>query len=280
MRLALSVRVAEAPRAKDRFTVAFEDLARRAAEAGFEGLSIRPSVVAIASPEARIEEVRRVLERHGLAASMVTGELSLALNDAGASAAVRNIEPHLDLAAKLGTARVRVMLHEAADIPHARRAAEAARARGLTLCHQTHWGSLCETVETSLETLTSVDSAGFALTFEPANLLAGEGDAGIDALPRLAPYLGNVYYQNLALDPASSTHFPTRARGPVGVRFLPLGDPAGIDPAPLVRALRAIEYRGWLTVHQPLLAGEAVETVIETAGRLFRRLLQRTQRTA
>ena len=55
---------------------------------------------------------------------------------------------------------------------------------------------------------------------------------------------------------------------------------AGIDPAPLVRALRAIEYRGWLTVHQPLLAGEAVETVIETAGRLFRRLLQRTQRTA
>ena len=119
----------------------------------------------------------------------------------------------------------------------------------------------------------AVASPGFALTFEPANLLAATGEPGIDALSRLAPHLANVYYQNLALDPHATTVFPTRARGPVGVRFLPLGDPAGIDPAPMVRALRAIDYRGWFTVHQPLLPGETAAEVVAEAGRLFAALL-------
>ena len=269
MRLALSVRIAEAPRSKEAIAIPFGRLARRAKAARFEGLSIRPSVLAVGASAERIAGIRNTLETHGLVASMVTGALSLATNDAAAPAALRDIEPHLELARALGATRVRVMLHEAADIPHARRAAGAAHALGVTLCHQIHWGSLCETVEEALRTARAIASPSFALTFEPANLLAATGDPGIEALPRLAPHLANVYYQNLALDPAATTVFPTRARGPVGVRFLPLGDPAGIDPAPTLRELRAIDYQGWLTVHQPLLPGEAVEDAVAKAGRLF-----------
>ncbi len=273
MRLALSVRIAEAPRSKTRIALPFDRLAQLAAEAGFEGLSLRPSVLDIDATADRGDEIRASLRAHDLACAMVTGALSIATNDGAATRALANIAPHLDLAEALGATRVRVMAHGDEDLAPARAAAAAARTRSLTLCHQIHWGSLCETVDQALATVAAVGSPGFRLTYEPANLLATSGDAGIDALPRLLPHLANVYYQNLALDPASTTVFQTRTRGAVGVRFLPLGDSAGIDPAPMVARLRDIGYRGWLTVHQPLLAGERVEDVIAEAGRRFRALL-------
>ena len=45
MKLSLSVRIAEAPRQKDRIAIPFAELAGIAADAGFEGLSLRASVV-------------------------------------------------------------------------------------------------------------------------------------------------------------------------------------------------------------------------------------------
>jgi sugar phosphate isomerase/epimerase len=277
VKLSLSVRIAEHPREKHRTAVPFEALAALAAAAGFEGLSLRASVVSVESPAERVAEVRRTLDRLGLAVSMVTGDLALAVNDANATRAIRNIGPYLDLAQALGADRLRVMLHGADDVAPAREAADLAAARGLVLCQQTHWGSLCETVEGTLATLAAVGRPAFRATYEPANLLAAGDDFGPAAIRRLAPYLDNVYYQNARLDPGSPTVFPTRARGSVGVRFVPLGAAGGIDPAPLVAALAAEGYDGWFTVHQPLLPGERVEAAVEAAARLFRPLIERVQ---
>ena len=273
MRLALSVRIAEQPRAKDRIAVPFAELARMAAGAGFEGLSLRASVVSVHAPPEAVEAVRAVVEREGLAVSMLTGDLPLAVNDAQATRAIRGIGPYLDLAEMLGTKLIRVMLHGANDLASARAAAERAAARGLTLCQQTHWGSLCETVDGALRTVSAVDRPGFRLTYEPANLLAC-GEDPEAAIAPLAPYLANVYYQNLRLDPGSPTAFPTRCRGPVGVCFIALDAAGGIDPAPLVANLAAAGYDGWLTVHQPLIDGESVAGAIAAAARRFRPLVE------
>lgn len=273
MKLSLSVRIAEAPRRKDVIALPFDELAAMAAGAGFHALSLRASVVSIHSTPERIAGVRAVLDRLGLAVSMVTGDLPLAANDSEATRAIRDISPYLDLAEALCSRLVRVMLHSQGDIAAAQRAADAAAARGLVLTHQTHWGTLFETVDEALATLAAVNRPNFAVTYEPANLLACGGVWGEEAIRRLAPHIANVYFQNLRPDPTSAVRFTSRRRGPVGVRYLPLGDAGGIAPAPLIEALREVGYAGWFTVHQPLLDGRTVAQAIDEAAAVFRQLL-------
>jgi sugar phosphate isomerase/epimerase len=249
--------------------VSIDVLAPRAAAAGFAGLSMRASVVDIHSPPDRVQQVRTLLDGTGLEVSMVTGDLALAVNNAEAPNALQRIAPYLDLAEGLGCSLLRVMMHHDDDVAFARRAADQAAERGMALSHQMHWGSMFETVDGALDVLARVGRPNFGVTYEPANLLACGEDYGPDAIERLAPYLRNAYFQNMRLDPESATLFPTRCKGPVAVRFLAIDDPSGIDPRPLVEALKQGGYQGWFSVHQPLLDGETVEDAIRAASDLF-----------
>ena len=272
MKLALSVRIAEPPRQKDVQAIALGELARLARQAGFEGLSIRASLVSVESSPAAVAEVRRALDAHQLEASMSTGDLALAANNQAAPASLRNIEPYLDLAAALGAPLVRVMLHEQADIEPARRAAELAHARGLTLCQQCHWGSLAETLEEAIALVAAVDHPAFKITYEPANLLAcGHRPQGAD-IALLGDALRNVYFQNIVLDAQSPIRFASRRRGSIGVRFVSLLEAGDVDIDAIARALIGTDYRGWFTVHQPLLPGQEVAAAITEAGEFAHRI--------
>lgn len=273
MRLSLSVRIAESPKRKDVAAVPVETVAACAKAAGFAGLSMRASVVGIDTPPARIAAVRALLDGLGLRTSMVTGDLPLAINNAEATGAIRDIAPYLDLAEAMGCDLVRVMLHNDSDIEDARRAADMAGERGIRLSHQMHWGSLFETVDGALAALKSIGRPNFGITYEPANLLACGEDYGPDAIARLAPHIFNAYFQNIRLVPGSSVTFATRCRGPVGVEFVSLDDPSGIDPAPLLAALRAEGYDGWVSIHQPLLDGDSVSATIDAAAVQFLSLI-------
>lgn len=273
MQLSLSVRIAESPKRKDVAAVPVETVARLAKNAGFAGLSMRASVLSVQSPTERVAQVRALLDGLGLQVSMVTGDLPLAINNADATGALRNIAPYLDLAAALDCDLIRVMLHQEPDIADARRAADIAAERGIRLSHQMHWGSLFETVEGALDVLERIGRPNFGVTYEPANMLACGADYGADAIARLVPYIFNVYFQNIRLDPDSPVTFATRCRGAVPVRFIALDDPAGIDPRPLIEALKMQGYDGWVSIHQPLLEGDTVETSIEGAAAQFRPLI-------
>ena len=71
MKLSLSVRIAELENRKDHAFMPIEQLAPLAREVGFQGLSMRASVVSVDSPPERVAEVRRILDETGLAVSMV-----------------------------------------------------------------------------------------------------------------------------------------------------------------------------------------------------------------
>ena len=269
MALSLSVRIAESPRRKDVAAVPIEVLAPRAQAAGFAGLSMRASVVCVRSPTSRVRRVRALLDRLGLRVSMVTGDLPLAINDAAATIALHGVTPYLNLAEGLGCSLLRVMMHHEDDIAAARRGADEAAERGMTLSHQMHWGSLFETVDGALDVLAKVGRDNFGVTYEPANMLVNGAAQGRSAVERLAPYLRNVYFQNIALDPASAMIWRSRRRGPVGVRYLSLADRSGIDGQALIEALRRVGYDGWFCVHQPLAVGEDVDAAIRDAAALF-----------
>lgn len=266
MKLSLSVRVAEPPKQKDVTALPFEALAAKAKAAGFAGLSMRASVVSVDSPPERVRAVRRVLDQTGLAASMVCGDIPLAANNAAATQALYNITPYLDLTQALGSTLVRVMMHSEADFPAARRAADEAAERGLVLVHISHWGTTFETVEESLATLKAIGRQNFRVCFEPGNLMACGGPHGPDALARLAPYLANIYFQNVRLDPSSPIVFPSRRQGPVHLSYVPIDDPSGIDIRPLIDTLHEVGYEGWFSVHQPLFEGQDVDSAMRLAA--------------
>lgn len=269
MKLSLSVRVGEPPKQKDVTAIPFEDLAAKARALGFAGLSMRASVVSVASPAERVTAVRRILDKNGLEVSAVCGDVPLAANNAEATRALRDIGPYLDLTEAIGGRLVRVMMHEDADIPFAQRAADEAAERGLTLMHINHWGTLFETVEDSLDTLTRIDRENFGVAFEPGNLLSCRGAHDPDALARLAPHLVNVFFQNVRPDPESPIVFHSRRHGPAHLRYIPIDDPSGIDIRPLIDTLHAIGYESWFTVHQPLFDGENLDDAMARAAHFF-----------
>jgi len=266
MKLSLSVRVGEPPKQKDTTAIPFAELAAKAKAHGYNGVSMRASVVSVDSPPEQIAAVRRVLDGLGLGVSAVCGDIPLAANNADAVKALRTITPYLDLTQAMGSRLVRVMMQTADDIPFARRAADEAAERGLTLMHINHWGTLFESVDETLETLKAIARPNFGVAFEPGNLLSCRADHGPDALARLAPHLVNIFFQNVRLDPASPIVFHSRRHGPSHLRYVPIDDASGIDIRPLIDTLHRVGYEGWFTVHQPLVEGEDIDAAMKRAA--------------
>ena len=258
MKLSLSIRIAEEFAAKDKALMPFEELARLASDIGYDALCMRASQAGIETPPERRLEMRSLLDDLGLGVTMVTGDISIAANDSNASAALRNIDPYLDLADDFGSPLARVMITDESDIEHARRAALRAAARGIRLAHQTHVGTLLETVDEAVGVAERVGAAGFGITVEPANLLAAGDACGPAEIDLLAPYLVNVYLQNQKIDDDGDTVIKLRDSS-VHMRNLPLDAGEGINLESLFKGLEKVGYDGPVTVHQSAIGGLPIE---------------------
>ena len=258
MQLSLSVRIAEEFGTKDRALMPFEELARMAADLGYDALCIRASQAGVHTAAKRRAEMASFLDELGLGVTMVTGDVSIAANDDAAAAALRDIGPYLDLAEEFRSPLVRVMIKEEADIELARRAAASAAARGLRLAHQIHVGTLLETIDEATVIAERVGLNGFGVTLEPANMMACGDDCGPDAIARLAPSLVNVYLQNQVLDEDGPT-VVRRRDSMVRVRNIPLDAEEGIDLESIFAGLDSVSYKGPITVHQSAIEGLPIE---------------------
>jgi sugar phosphate isomerase/epimerase len=253
----LSTRIAEEPGRKDRALMGLGEFAKMARELGYAALSVRASQVSVASTPDEVAQAKAALDAAGVVASMVTGTVSLAANDAQATEPLRHITPHLDLAERLGSKLVRVMIQREEDLPWAKRAAHEAGERGIKLAHQTHIGTMLETVDQALDVARRVSSEHFGLTYEPSNLLICGSKYGPDEIERLAPYIVNVYLQNWHAHPAGAMAIQTNG-GVVHADQVPLDDRRGIDLDLVFEGLRRIKWQGYVNVHQTLLPGEEV----------------------
>src|SRR3954447_10779158 len=199
MKLSLSVRIAELENRKDHAFMPIEELAPLARAVGFEGLSMRASVVSVDSPPERVAQVRSTLDQTGLAVSMVTGDVPLAANRGDVARILREPGPYVTLARALGCNLLRVMVRSDAEVDLLRSACDAVAEHGMRLAHQTHWYTLFESVDGTLDVVRRVDRPNFGVTFEPANLMLCGSEYGRRAIERLAPYLFNAYFQNMRI---------------------------------------------------------------------------------
>ena len=250
MKLSLSARIAEQEHKKDSTAISFPELADLASDTGYSGLCIRPSQVTVNSPEEQIREMRQVLDRSGMVASMVTLDPIIAENTEHAGKPQREIGRHLDIAEMLGCDLIRVAIKNDDDIEWTSRACDEAGERGIRLQHQTHTDSLFETVDQCLEAIKRVDRPNFGLTLEPGNLVLCGEDYGPDSIARLGPYIFNVYVQNLRLSETGSSSVPTLS-GEARYDRLVVGEEGGIDFESFFAGLKAVDYDGFVTMHQP-----------------------------
>lgn len=263
MKLSLSVRIAELQNQKDRAFMPLEQLAALAKEVGFEGLSMRASAVSVDSPPERVQEVRQLLDDLGLAVSMVTGDVPLAANAGDVARVLRDPMPYVRLAQALGCDLIRVMVRSDEEVELLKVACDTVAAHGVRIAHQTHFFTLLETVDESLQVVKRVDRPNFGITFEPANLLICGSEYGRRAIERLAPHLFNAYFQNMRLSADGPVRWRHRDGGPeVRAEYAPIGDHSAIDVSEIVAALRDVGYDGWFSVHQPLQPGQTVEEAI------------------
>ena len=250
MKLSLSVRVAESFSNKRESTIPLEDLARIAAEAGYDALCMRASVVGVHSAAGRAARVRRTVAGRGLTISMVTADFPVPENSAEGPLSLRGITPSLELAEALGADLIRICMKTEEDIVHAQRAADEARERGIRLAHQSHTRSLFETVDGSVAVLKAVGRQNFGIIYEPANLALCGQAYGEETLRAFQPWLFNVYMQNHTPEPDGLQPMETWTRGTVMSTLRPLDAPGGIDFGAIFDGLRAIGYNGSVTMHQ------------------------------
>ena len=240
MKLSLSVRIAELQDRKDHAFMPMEELAPLARSVGFEGLSMRASAVSVDSPPERVAEVRRLLDETGLAVSMVTGDVALAANRGDVARILRDPLPYVKLAQALGCDLLRVMVHDDDEVELLKAACDIVAEHGIRLAHQTHWYTLFETVDGTLDIVNRVDRPNFGVTFEPANLMLCGSEYGRRAIERLAPYLVNAYFQNMKLVEGGPVVWRPTNGPAVAADYVPVGDHTAIDVREMIQALKDV----------------------------------------
>lgn len=277
MKLSLSVRVAEAFGSKEKSSMTIDQLIDLAKRHGYEALCMRGSQAGIHSAEEIVRDMSAKIRSAGLTVSMVTGDFAVPRNDEHGPDGLRNITPYLDLAEAFGADLIRICMKKDEDIPWAQKASDQARERGIRLAHQSHCGSLFETVKGSLRVLKAVGRRNFGIIYEPANWLIAGQDYRSGTIRKLTPYIFNVYVQNHRLRAGGEATINTWTRGKVELDHIGLWEPGGVDSADVFRGLHEIGYRGYVTVHQAFAGIMPIETAVKRSADFLRPLIRAQQ---
>jgi len=274
MKLSLSVRVAEAFGSKEKSSLTIDQLIQLAKRNGYEALCMRGSQAGIHSTAEKVRGMSEKIRAAGLVVSMVTGDFAVPRNDEHGPDGLRNITPYLDLADAFGADLIRICMKKEEDIPWAKKASDEARERKIRLAHQSHCGSLFETVEGSLRVLKAVGRQNFGIIYEPANWLIAGQNYGSRTIRKLKPYIFNVYVQNHRLRPGGEATINTWTRGKVKLDHIGLWEKGGVDSDDVFRGLHEIGYRGYVTVHQAFAGIMPIETAVKRSADYLRPLIR------
>ena len=269
MKISISSRITEQSDNKEKSFLSLDNFIKLASKNKFDGVSLRPSMISNNSSEYLVNQAQKLFNVNNMKVSMITSNIHVAKNDELASDILRNITPSLDLAEKLKTSLIRIMIKNSDDIFYARKALDEAKERNLKLLQQTHWGTLAETLDETVTLIKTINRKNFGITFEPANLMACGSDFNKNALNQLLPHIENFYFQNIILDKKGKHVFPTIHNGDVRVKYISLDNSKGINIFSFLDFLREKKYDKWFTIHQPLLKDQTVEIAIKNASKLF-----------
>jgi sugar phosphate isomerase/epimerase len=269
MKLSITVRIAEAPGSNQKTTMGFEEVVGIARKTGYQAIDMRASQGGIQTPKEKLREMRKVLDRYGIKVSCVTGDFDVPSNNDKAPDGLRNIGPYLDVAEILGSDLIRIGMKKEDDIAAAQRACDQARERKIRLAHESHQGTLFETVAGSLDVLKRVNRPNFGLIYEAGNWMVCGQDYGPETIRKFKPWIMNVFVQNYRLTPEGKSTVATWTKGPVKVDLIGNWESGGVDYPKVFRALHRIGYNGYVTA---FAAFSSFATPQEAAARSYESL--------
>ena len=269
MKLSITVRIAEAPGSNQKTTMGFEEVVGIAKKTGYEAVDMRASQGGVQTPKDRLREMRQILDRAGIKVSCVTGDFDVPSNNDNAPKGLRNIGPYLDLAEILGSDMIRVGIKKEEDIAATQRACDQARERKIRLAHESHQGTMFETVAGALDALKRVNRPNFGLIYEAGNWMVAGQDYGLETIKKVRPWLMNVYIQNYRLTPNGKSRVATWTRGAVPVDLIGSWESGGVDYPKVFEHLHSVGYRGYVTA---FAAFSSFATPEEAAALSYRHL--------
>ena len=137
MKISISSRITEQSDNKEKSFLPLDTFIKLASKSKFDGVSLRPSMISTQSSEYLVNQAQKLFNLNNVKVSMITSNIHLAKNDELASDILRNIKPSLDLAEKLKTSLIRIMIKNSDDISYAKKALDEAKERNLKLLQQT-----------------------------------------------------------------------------------------------------------------------------------------------
>ena len=272
MKLSMSVRVAEKFDNTHEASRTIEQLIKLAQENGYQALCMRASQAGTQTDPAVVKQIAKSIHDAGLVVSMVTGDFYVPDNDEHGPDGLRNITPYLDLADAFGADLIRICMKKEEDIEWAQKASDEAKERNIRLVHQAHNESLFETVAGSVEVLKKVGRENFGIIYEPANWFVAGEDYGRPGILAVKDYIFNVYVQNHRLNPEGEAALDTWGKGRVGVDHIGVWDEGGCNFEEVFETLHAINYRGFVTVHQAFEGVMSLEEAIRKSYEYLRPL--------
>jgi sugar phosphate isomerase/epimerase len=269
MKLSITVRIAEAPGSNQKTTMGFEEVVDIAKKTGYEAIDMRASQGGVQTPKEKLRDMRKVLDKYGINVSCVTGDFDVPSNNDKAPDGLRNIGPYLDVAEILGADLIRIGMKKEEDIAAAQRASDQARERKIRLGHESHQGTLFETIAGSLDILKRVNRPNFGLIYEAGNWMVAGQDYGLETIRKFRPWIMNVFIQNYRIAPNGKSTVATWTKGPVKVDLIGSWERGGVDYAKVFRALHSIGYNGYVTA---FAAFSSFATPQEAAAKSYRHL--------
>jgi sugar phosphate isomerase/epimerase len=230
--------------------MSLSELCELAVDSGYQAICLRPSQVSIHCAPEKIAVAAETIRDRGLSVSMISGDVDIVYNNDRGPNCLRNIRPHLQLAAAFGATMIRVCIKSMDDLRDARRAADQAAEFGCTLLQQCHVQSPFETVDQIEDNLRRIDRPNFGLIYEAANLQQCGQDYGAVTIARLAPWIRNVYLQNQRLSVTGGVTLDNWTHGKIAFDVIEIPDNRGLDFKAIMAALTAGGYDGPITVHQ------------------------------
>ncbi|NLE77860.1 MAG: sugar phosphate isomerase/epimerase [Chloroflexi bacterium] len=273
------------------FTAIFKEqplefAASEAARIGYEALELRAlSHLPLDSSPARVREVRRIIQGHGLdvVGIYARGGSYANLSDAACQEQLDHLKRYVEMGAELGAGFVvdwpggpPPAQAQATDWARAAHwlglAADGAAAAGLRIALELHFGGLVETADDGLKMLDLIGRDNVGLIYDAGNLHLTPAPYGPEVIRRLGSRIIHFHVKDEALrgepgDPSRGEMF-----GRVfWHRFLGEGE---VDHQPLFRAMQGIGYQGYLSV-ECHAAGPSPSYVAEKELAAVKRMLSR-----
>ncbi|MDG1892575.1 MAG: sugar phosphate isomerase/epimerase [Verrucomicrobiota bacterium] len=250
MKLSVSSRIAEGFLSKEEAIMTLPEFCDLAVGAGYKSICMRASQIGIQTPAEEVARGARLIQDKGLEVTMISGDFDIVYNNMQGPRCLHNISPYLDLAEQLGAKLIRICIKTEDDIQAAKKAADEAAERHLSLVHQCHVQSMFETVDQIENCLRSMDRPNLGLIYEAANLEECRQDYGRNSIQRLAPWIKNVYLQNQKVKSDGAITLDTWTHGPISFDIMGIVEPGGVDFAEIFTGLKQVGYDGIITVHQ------------------------------